>query len=317
MPKDYYATLGVPRDADEKAIRTAYRRLARKYHPDVNPNDAQAEAKFKEVGEAYSVLSDPEKREKYDRFGSDWEQAGGFGGPAPTGGVDFDLGDLFGSFFGGGDAFTRTRGLPPRDVEQTVQITLEEVDKGTQRTLAYQVEDACETCGGTGQVRLQGDTLRRAACPTCRGAGVVAKPRRISVTVPPGAADGQKLRVPGGGGQGSNGRPGDLFVVVRVVAGGPFVRRGEDTEIEVSVPYTTAALGGEVRVPTPRSSGTISVPPGTQTGQAFRLKGQGLSRLGGGRGDLIARVKVTVPKSLTDAERDLLQQLARLHREDA
>lgn len=319
MARDYYQVLGVPKTADDKAIKSAFRKLARKLHPDVNPGNAKAEAEFKEVGEAYAVLSDPEKRKLYDRHGEHWEQAGQGGGfyGNPDGGqqMDIDFGGLFGNLFGfGGEGFGRgqVQQIQPRDVERAIDVTLDEIDKGTVRTLTFQTEDACGTCAGQGQVRLTGSGNRVGPCPTCRGTGIVPNSRKIVVTIPAGFQDGKKLRVPGGGAKGSNGKAGDLFVLVRVSAHAIFTRKGEDTEVDVSVPFTVAALGGQVSVPTPRASGKMNVPAGTQSGQMFRLKGQGVSKLGGGHGDLLARVKVSVPKTLTDAQRKLIEQLAEL-----
>jgi len=311
MPKDYYATLGVAKSADDKQIKTAYRKLARKLHPDVNPNDMQAESKFKEVGEAYEVLSDPEKRKLYDRYGDNWEAAQQGGEPYHEYSqqhVDMgDLGGMFGNLFGfGQDMQFAARAVPPSDVERAIDVTLDEVDKGTRRTLSYQTEDACEKCNGTGQLRISGG--RRAVCPTCQGRGVVLTSRKITVTVPPGVPDGKKLRVPGGGTRGSNGKHGALFVAVHVLPNSVFKRKGEDTEVQVNVPFTVAALGGEVTVPTPRSSGKVKVPAGTQSGQTLRLKGQGVSKLGGQRGDLLATVRIGVPKDLTDEQRRLLTE---------
>lgn len=315
MSKDYYKTLGVAKNADDKTIKSAYRKLARKFHPDVNPNNAEAEAKFKEVGEAYSVLSDPEKRKKYDRFGSDYENLG-FRPADESGGfqqeVDIDLGSIFGNLFGGmtgGEGFLRGRTIPPRDVERVVEVTLDEIDTGAQRTLTFQVEDACPTCQGTGQVRLSSGN-RQGPCPNCRGTGQLANSRRIVVKIPAGFEDGKKLRVPGGGAKGSNGKAGDLYVTVRMVPHSTFKRKGEDTEVDAQVPFVTAALGGEVSVQTPRSTVKMKVPAGTQPGQTFRLQGQGVSKLGGGKGDLLAKVKVTVPKTLTEKQKSLLTQFA-------
>jgi DnaJ-class molecular chaperone len=317
MSMDYYKVLGIERSADDKQIKTAYRKLARKYHPDVNPGNKEAEAKFKEIGEAYSVLSDPEKRQKYDTYGENWEQGGGFDfGQSQGSGqqVDFDLGDLFGNLFhgfGGQSHMSARPAVPPRDVERKVDVTLKEIDSGTSRTLTYQVEDACQTCSASGQVRLAGGQ-RSGVCPNCRGSGSVPNQRKIAVKIPAGFEDGKKLRVPGGGAKGSNGKPGDLYVAIHVLPDPKFRRVGQDTEVEVETAFATAALGGEVSVPTPRSTGTIKLPAGTQPGQVFRLKGQGVSKLGGGHGDLLAKVKVIVPKSLTEEQRSLIEQLGKL-----
>lgn len=305
MARDYYEVLGVGRKADEKEIKSAYRKLARKYHPDVNPNDPTAESKFKEISEAYHVLSDAERRAAYDRFGPDWQNASG-GAPVDFGDMDFDFGDLFGGLLGGlGGAFRRS--VPPRDVELSVELTLEEIDAGAQRTLSYTTDDACPACAGTGQVQTAGN--RRAVCPTCKGQTTVPSARRIQVTVPAGTPDGQKLRVAGGGAAGSNGRRGDLYVLVRVLPHPVFTRRGPVTEVEIGVPFVTAALGGEVSVPTMDGSVRMTVPAATQSGQVLRLKGRGVSVMGGGRGDLMARVKVTVPKAVNDEQRKLLERL--------
>ncbi|MCW5940154.1 MAG: J domain-containing protein [Fimbriimonadaceae bacterium] len=309
MPRDYYEVLGVPRDADEKAVRSAYRRLARKYHPDVNPNNPEAESKFKEATEAYDVISDPEKRKAYDRYGAMWERASEGGGADFGQGVDIDLGGLFGNFFGFGGEVFRPTAVEPQDVERTIDLSLKEIDQGSERKLSYQTEDACPTCGGAGYVRLTGQAAR-GTCPACHGRGTVVTPRNVTVKIPAGFQDGKKLRVPGGGSRGSNNRAGDLYVSVRTLPDPQFRRRGEDTEVDVEVPFPLAALGGEVRVPTPRSAGKILIPAGTQPGQTFRLQGQGISKLGGGRGDLLAKIKLAVPKNLTDEQKRLLEKLA-------
>lgn len=318
MSKDYYKVLGVEKNADDKSIKSAYRKLARKYHPDVNPNNADAEAKFKEVGEAYAVLSDPEKRKKYDRFGSDFENVGF--SPGQGGGdvyeqdADLDFGSIFGNIFGGfggAESFMRARAVPPRDVERTVEVTLDEIDQGAQRTLTFQVEDACATCQGTGQVRLTTGN-RQGPCPTCRGTGMVPNARKIVVKIPAGFEDGKKLRVPGGGAKGSNGKAGDLFVTVKMIPHAMFRRKGEDTEVDAQVPFSTAALGGEVSVQTPRATVKMKIPAGTQPGQIFRLSAQGIAKLSGGRGDLLAKVKITVPKKLSSKQKELLTQFSEL-----
>jgi DnaJ-class molecular chaperone len=319
VAKDYYKVLGVGKGADEKEIKAAYRKLARKYHPDVNPNDPKAEAKFKEVSEAYEVLRDPEKRKKYDQFGAGWDQVGqGPGAPdfqTHFGGAGSGFESIFEqifSGFGGEGPFgqVRMQQVPPRDVERAIDVTLEEIDKGTSRTLTYVVEDACKQCHGSGTVQLTKGS--RSACPTCHGSAVAPTTHRVEVKIPAGIADGKKLRVPGRGAAGSNGKTGDLYVVVREVKHPQFKRVGEDTEVEVEVPYTVAALGGDVKVPTLRGSVSMKVPGGTQSGQVFRLGGQGVTKLGGARGSLRVRAKISVPKSLGKEERKLLEQIAGL-----
>lgn len=307
MATDYYQVLGVGRKADEKEIKASYRKLARKYHPDVNPNDKAAEAKFKEVSEAYEVLSDPEKRKLYDQFGSNWDQmrsgaAGAeyehfFGGAGGGSGSPFE--QIFEQFFHLGGGTSGGRGTrvqiedlqtaQPRDIEKIVEVSLEEVDSGSKRGLTYQTMDAVQTRDGS-----------IATVPTTK---------KVEITIPAGITDGKKLRVPGKGAAGLNGRTGDLYVTVKWQKHAKFKPAGENLEVEVDVPYTVAALGGEVRVPTLRKPVAMSVPPGTQSGQTFRLSGQGIAKLGGGRGNLMARARITVPKTLTDEERRLIKQL--------
>ncbi len=312
--RDYYAVLGVPRTASEKEIKAAYRRLARKHHPDVNPGDKQAEALFKEVSEAYTVLSDPDKRKKYDRWGPDWEkidqaqaagaQVGDFGfgarpggrqhtstwsSPGGSGGFDFegeDLNSLFEQLFGSAGARARVRTAPRRgpDIEQPVEVTLEEAFAGTQRT--FQIQDQ-----QTGQGRT------------------------IEVKVPAGAHDGLRIRMAGRGNPGSGGGPaGDLYLVVKVRPHPTFEREGDDLRIKVHVPLYTAVLGGEVMVPTPRGTRLVlKVPPESQNGTRIRLAGQGMPRIKGeGRGDLYVELVVDLPRGLTGHERELFAELARL-----
>lgn len=348
--QDYYAVLGVSRNADEKAIKSAYRKLARKYHPDVNPNDPSAEARFKEASQAYEVLSDPEKRKLYDQFGHNWEAVQNFGGQPGGGGVDFEGmgGAGFGSIFehlmqnfGAGGAESRPRGIEPRDVEKEVQLTLEEIDSGTTRKLRYQVQDACKSCDGSGQIRIQkprtcpgcGGSGRSKGllglqtacpecrgtgqvtletCPTCRGARTMANDRTVEVKIPAGISEGKRLRVPSGGAKGANGRAGDLYVIIREAPHPRFKRIGDDLETEVPVAYHRAALGGEIKVPTLRSTVTMKIPSCSQNGQVFRLSQQGISKLNGGRGNLLVKLVVDVPKSLSEEQRAALQALAKV-----
>lgn len=358
MAKDYYQVLGVSRGADEKEIKSAYRKLARKHHPDVNPGDKQAEAKFKEVSEAYEVLSDPEKRKLYDTYGANWEAAQNFAGGTPgAGDFNFNFGggggggsfeDIFSQIFSGGGAHDfdmggHSRGVPSQDLEKTVELTLEEIDSGTKRTLTYQSLDACKSCDGKGAVQLRaaktcvncgGSGRMRGVlgmaqtcpvchgtgqsnletCPTCKGNATVATTKKVEVTIPAGIADGKKLRVPGKGVTGSGGRSGDLYVLIREAPHPKFRRKGENLEVDAETSYLTAALGGEIKVPTLRGSVTMRIPEGTQSGQTFRLGGQGISRLKNGRGDLLARIKILVPKQLNERERALLKQLADLEK---
>jgi len=296
MPTDYYSTLGVSRSASEKEIRSAYRRLARKLHPDVNPSDKAAESKFKEVNAAYDVLSDPEKRKKYDRYGDNWEHADeierarrtrgpgrGFyystSGPNTEfgDGGSGDLGDIFGGIFGGR---TRTARRPRQlDAEQPVEITLEEAFSGTTRMLIVDSES---------------------------GAG-----RRLEVRIPPGVDNGSRVRIAGEGRADFDSRKGDLYLVVSVQPHPRFERKGDDLNLEVEVPLTVAVLGGEVEVAGIDRNVALKLPPLTQNGRTFRLGGLGMPKLSqpGVRGDLYARVRVRLPETLAERERRLFEEL--------
>ncbi len=317
MARNYYDILGVPRNASDKDIRKTYRRLARQHHPDVNPGDKAAEARFKEINAAYEVLSNTEKRRKYDRYGDQWQYADqieqaqrqsagrrsfGRGGAFDLGDINLsgDLGDLFqGIFRGFGRRPSRQRG---RDVQQPVEVTLEEAYHGTARVLQMEREEPCATCGGQGQVA-------GAICHVCRGAGAIVKPRRLEVRIPPGVRDGSRVRVAGEGGVGPAGT-GDLHLVVSVRPHERFERRGNDLYTDVDVPLTDAVLGGEVQVPTMTSRVMLKVPPLTQNGRNIRLTGLGMPRLGGnGKGDLYARVRVALPQELSPEQRELFEKL--------
>ncbi|TAK74719.1 MAG: J domain-containing protein [Dehalococcoidia bacterium] len=326
MAEDLYAILGVKRDASAKEVRSAYRRLARQHHPDVNPGNSAAESRFKAINAAYEVLSDPEKRKKYDRYGDQWQHAdeieamrqqrggAGFGRGAPGDGAftfEGDLGDLFGGMRGAGGgmfdslfrrANTRQRG---QDIEHAVRVSLEEAYAGTTRTVELRAPgEVCPTCGGAGQ-------LAGATCHTCRGSGTMAPSQRVEVRVPAGVADGARIRAAGKGGPGANGgASGDLFLRVQVAAHPVFERRGDDLHVTIDVPVADAALGGEVKVPTLKGrSLALRVPAGTQGGRVLRLAGQGMPRAGGGFGDLFATVRLTLPESMTPEQRALFERL--------
>lgn len=313
--RNYYDILGVSRNASDKEVRQAYRRLARRHHPDVNPGDKQAEERFKEINRAYEVLSDAEKRRKYDRYGEQWEQAEAFEKARRAGGGEgawfsqtFDLGDLFGRGGRGGpfeSFFGRRAPTRGQNVEYATEVTLEEAFRGAARRIGLQSEEACGTCGGSGQIA-------GAVCHVCQGAGAVLRPKRLEVKIPAGVRDGSRVRVAGEGRPGVGGGPrGDLYVVVRVRPHPKFERKGDDLSTEVGVPLEDAVLGGEVEVPTLSGSRVaLKIPPLTQNGRVFRLSGLGMPRLEGKRkGDLYARTSVVLPEKLSDRERELFEKL--------
>jgi molecular chaperone DnaJ len=323
--KDYYKILGVNRGASEKEIKQAYRRLARKLHPDVNPGDKSAEAKFKEVNEAYEVLSDKEKRQKYDQYGDQWPYADQFAkagwqetpfrGSSRTGGTrtfhfgEGDLGSLFDELFGSARTETFRRKAPPRrgrDIDYPVEVTLDEAYRGATRLLSLGVEEPCPGCGGTGLIQDM-------PCSACRGSGVVSRMKRLEVKIPPGVRDGSRVRIAGRGGQGYGGARGDLYLVISVKPHRLFERRGDDLYVEVAVPLTVAMLGGEVQVPTLKGKLALKIPAETQNGRTFRLTGQGMPHLGNSsRGDLLAKVNVVLPAKLSAEEKKLFEQFRQL-----
>ncbi len=326
--KDYYGLLGLKRDATEPQIKSAYRRLARKYHPDVNPGDKSAEGKFKEINEAHEVLSDKEKRKKYDQFGDQWQHADQFAGArgqqrqqnayrdfgqgqGGAQGIRFEEGDLeglFGNLFGGARGGSRqTRQRQGRDIEQPVEVTLDEAYQGANRVLNFESEQACPTCGGTGRIA-------KMACSACRGSGTIAGMKQIEVKIPPGVTDGSRVRIAGKGEQGSTAtNSGDLYLVISVKPHHLFERKGDDLSVDVPVPLTLAVLGGEVQVPTLKGKLALKIPPETQNGRVFRLTGQGMPHLRGStRGDLLAKVKAVLPTELSHEEKKLFEQLSHL-----
>ncbi|MEO8285394.1 MAG: J domain-containing protein [Chloroflexota bacterium] len=344
--KDYYNVLGVKSNASQKEIKSAYRKLARKYHPDLNPNDREAEAKFKELSEAYEVLSDEEKRKKYDQFGSDWDRyqqtqgaPGGFdfskysqsyGGASSAGTQGFGsagLGDdgfsdffemLFGQaagrqqnpYYSGGRMRTAPR--VGDNYEHDIDVTLEEAFSGTQRVLQMDVPEVCPTCHGSGVK----DTR---VCPTCNGSGTVTRTKKIEIKIPAGVHTGSRIRVAGEGGLGSGGGgKGDLYLKVHVLPNNKFERKGDDLNTTVTTPVYTAVLGGEVEVPTPKGTKlALKIPASTQNGRTFKLTGQGMPSLKnpGKRGDLYARIDVQLPTELGDEEKQLYSELQRIYSE--
>ena len=296
--KDYYSILGVSRTATEKDIKAAFRRLARVYHPDVNPGNKGAEAKFKEINEAFEILSDPEKRKKFDQYGENWQygdqmaeaarqQAASSGRSytqQPGGGgqtFQYDEGDLegiFGDLLGGRMGGFGRRTARPRkgqDLEYEVEVTLEEAFSGAIRNISLQSEVPCSTCRGTGRIQ-------NLACSVCRGAGVVPEVKRLEVRIPAGVDNGSRVRIAGKGQPGESGaQAGDLYLVINVKPHPQFKRKGDELMVDVSVPLTAAILGGEIQVPTLKGSRlALRIPPETQNEQVFRLTGQGFPHLG-------------------------------------
>ena len=332
--QDYYKTLGVARDADEQTIKKAYRGQARKFHPDVNKS-GDAEERFKAVNEAYQVLSDPEKRQQYDRFGADWERYQA-AGAAPNGGADFGqwysqasdspnntrweyrtsgdegFSDFFETLFGGGSRggtkFRRRQARTPRrgdDREHPIELTLREAFHGTTRAFEIQLPETCDVCFGTG---MDGSEL----CYACGGSGSVLRRRKIEVDIPSGIREGQKVRVAGKGSPGvDGGKPGDVLLKVRIKPDPAFAFDGNDLRVDVEAPLYTALLGGEVIVRTLTGKVALTIPPETQNGKVFRLRRQGWPTMTGGkeRGDLLARIVVTLPTGLSERERELFEEL--------
>jgi molecular chaperone DnaJ len=356
--KDLYDVLGVSKGASQDEIKKAYRKLARKHHPDANPGDEAAEERFKEVQHAYDVLSDSEKRKQYDRFGAANGRPGPGGGfRFDTEGFDFadlgDLGDIFSGLFGNrGRAQQQqqqARGRRGNDLEVEVRLSFEDSLKGVQTTIPVELETACRECHGSGAKpgttpvlcpeckgrgvisesqglfalsqpcpRCRGNgTVIEDPCPRCKGSGRERRTKRYTVKIPAGVKDGSRIRLRGKGEAGYGGaEAGDLYVVTRVASSKVYTRRGNDLVVDVPVTYPEATLGATVEVPTPDGPVTVKVKPGTTDGKLLRVKGKGSPKLkGSGRGDLLARVKLTVPSKLSKAEREAIEGLQKVSRE--
>lgn len=335
--KDYYEVLGVKRTATPDEIKQAYRKLARKLHPDLNPGDKAAEERFKELQAAYDVLSNAEDRKLYDQYGENWRavKAGAGpppprweearrpagGGPRESGGFDFsdfEFGgfspgagaggfDIFEDLFGAGGR-SRRRTSRGQDVEAELELSLEEAHRGGRRSLQMQVAAVCPTCNGTG---VQNDKV----CPTCGGIGQVTRPKTIEVNIPAGVRDGSTIRLPGQGGAGSNrAQAGDLYLHIRLHPHPLFTVRGDDLEVELSIAPWEAVLGAKVEAPTIDGRVELTIPPGAKSGQRLRLRGQGLNKRKTGRGDEYVRLKIVTPKEVSADERRLYEELRRVSR---
>jgi DnaJ-class molecular chaperone len=332
--KDYYAVLGVPKGAAEKDIKSAYRKLARKWHPDQNPDNIKAaEEKFKEISEAYEVLGDPEKRKKYDALGSDWQRAarqaeqqrqyhrtytdsdfsgfdfgnsGAAGSAGPSGFSDFF--DMFFSGIGRRQSASSTnftqRG---QDLETTIELSLRDVYDGGKKAVALQVEDLCPNCGGTG---ISNGRL----CPQCNGTGRNLVTKKFEVSIPKGIGDAQRIRLAGQGGVGLNGGPGgDLYLIVKLLDDTTYKRKGDDLYVDLPVSVYDLVLGGEVKVPTMAGQVAMTIPEGTQNNRLLRLAGKGMPKVkGAGAGDQYVRLVGQLPQSLSDKEKKLFKELAGL-----
>ena len=356
--RDLYEVLGVAKSASQDEIKKAYRKLARKHHPDSNPGDASAEKRFKELQDAYDVLSDPDKRKQYDQLGPrmfEGAQAGGPGGFTWSGNVGDlgDLGDLFGGLFGratGGQGRARERGQRGADVGVTLNVSFQDSLNGVTTKIPVELETTCSTCKGSGAEpgtqpiicpecrgrgvtsedegffafsrpcpRCHGNgTVIEKPCRTCHGTGRERRTKRYTVKIPAGVRDGTQIRLKGKGEAGYGGGPaGDLIVTTRVSPSPLFERRGSDLVIEVPVTYAEAALGADVEVPTPDGRISLKVPPGSQDGKLLRVRGKGAPKLnGGGKGDLLARVRLDVPTKLTKAEREAIEALGQASTRD-
>jgi molecular chaperone DnaJ len=344
-PRDFYEVLGVERSASQDEIKSAYRELARKWHPDRNPDDKQAEERFKEIQQAYDALSDPEKRKQYDaggRFGG--FGAGGFPGGFPGGGFASDLGDIFSTFFRGGRQ-QGPRVQQGRDLETEVRLSFDQAMHGTQIAVSVPTTSECPTCHGNGAQpgtsprtcpRCEGTGIDAQSqglfsisqpcpecggqgeiiddpCPTCHGSGITEETKRYRVNIPAGVHDGSRIRLAGKGEAGYRGGPrGDLYVTTRV-APSPVFKQRPDGNLEVDLPVTVteAIQGGDIQVPTLNGSKTIRIQPGTQHGTVQRLRGEGPPRTkGSGRGDIYYRIRLDVPKELNDEQREAVERLA-------
>ncbi|HEX9024656.1 MAG TPA: molecular chaperone DnaJ [Geobacteraceae bacterium] len=348
--RDYYEVLGIHRNASETEIKKAFRKLAIQHHPDKNPGDKEAEEKFKELTEAYEVLSDPQKRAQYDQFGhaglgqgAGGFYGGGFGAGSPFGDI---FSDIFGDIFGGGGGRQRSRGRRGDDLQYTMEISFEEAAFGVENKIDIPYAKRCDncagsgakpgteaktcpTCRGAGQVRFQQGLFSisrtcshcngegrvvETPCPICRGSGSIRDRKTLSVKVPAGVETGNRLKLVGEGGQGTKGGPnGDLYVLITVKEHPIFTREGNDVICEIPISFTQAALGCEIEVPSLDGKVSLKIPEGTQSAKTFRLRNKGIPTLQGyGRGDQLVVIRVETPVNLTRKQKELLEEFARI-----
>ncbi len=348
--RDYYEILGLSRDASDEDIKKAYRKMAMKFHPDRNPDSKDAEDKFKEAKEAYEILSDSQKRAAYDSYGHAGVDPSAAG--AGAGGANFAdaFGDIFGEIFGGAGGGRRSNVYRGADLRYNLEITLEEAARGTETRIRIPTMDECETChgsgakpgtqpktcqtcGGHGQVRMQqGFFSIQQTCPkchgsgkvvndpcgTCSGVGRVKRQKTLSVKIPAGVDEGDRIRLSGEGEAGANGGPtGDLYVVIHLKEHSVFQRDHNDLHCEMPISFTTAALGGEIEIPTLDGAAKIRIPTETQSGKVFRLRGKGIKGVRSGtHGDLLCHVVVETPVNLTPRQRELLEELEAINDRD-
>ena len=309
--QDYYEILGVSKTAEEREIKKAYKRLAMKYHPDRNQGDKEAEAKFKEIKEAYEVLTDSQKRAAYDQYGHAAFEQGGMGGGGFGGGADFSdiFGDVFGDIFGGGRG--RQRAARGADLRYNMELTLEEAVRGVTKEIRIPTLEECDVCHGSCPHCQGRGTLIKDPCNKCHGHGRVERSKTLSVKIPAGVDTGDRIRLAGEGEAGEHGAPaGDLYVQVQVKQHPIFEREGNNLYCEVPINFAMAALGGEIEVPTLDGRVKLKVPGETQTGKLFRMRGKGVKSVrGGAQGDLLCRVVVETPVGLNEKQKQLLQEL--------